>query len=572
MKPETASLISAERIERAIQLRYSPFPELTMETLNQQLNQFRIGELRPAARTWEIMLERDGELSTPAEKFFSDIARLPWDIAKDEDSAEADAHAEALRYFYTHLTATSVLDGDETGGINLLLRQLMTAHAFRYSAHEIGLQVSAAGKKEVTATFRHCPVWFFESRKGQLKFLAREGDYDGLPLERGRWLTAVGRGVMRQCSVAYAIKHFPLRDWLYFCSRFGIPGVQGLIDAPKGSTEWTDFEAALEAFANRWVTITSKSSGAEIRLIEAAKTAASLPFKDLVERSDRLYARVFRGGDLSTQSREGADVAGANPQTGETQLVLDDGAQWATDCLNARVDEPVIEYLFNTAPKAWIVISPPKTTDTSREIAAMDFLAKNGGKVAIQTAHERLEIPQAEDGEDVLSAPAPAPSPFGQHPADKSDPPDKSEELEDDALANSLTPEQRLAQSVAADLEPLQRWAQRVLRILEIQDEVLRTTKLRDAQAELPQLLKDINADPASARVIESMVLPALAKGLTNGQAALGNYDDSQPRDAFGRWVDEASPTAELSERDNAEALRPPGSGGGAQPKDSNVQ
>ena len=114
-----------------------------MEVLNTQLNQFRIGELRPAARTWEIMLERDGELSTPAEKCFSDVARLPISYVRDDDSDEAFQHEAALQYFYTHLTATSALDADETGGVNLLLRQLMTAHAFRYSAHEIGLQVEA---------------------------------------------------------------------------------------------------------------------------------------------------------------------------------------------------------------------------------------------------------------------------------------------------------------------------------------------------------------------------------------------------------------------------------------------
>ena len=91
------SIISPDRIEQAVRNRYSPFPTLTMELLNQQLNQFRVGDLRNAARTWEIMMERDGDLSVPAEKFYSDIARLPVEVEKVEDSKEAEAHAASAR-------------------------------------------------------------------------------------------------------------------------------------------------------------------------------------------------------------------------------------------------------------------------------------------------------------------------------------------------------------------------------------------------------------------------------------------------------------------------------------------
>jgi phage gp29-like protein len=401
LTPDNTSLVTSERIERAVQLRYSPFPELSMQLLTQQLNQFRIGELRAPARTFEIMMERDGELSTPADKYFFDVARLPWIIEKDDDSKEAQQDSELLHYFYTHLTATSVLDQDEIGGLNLLLRQLMTAQAYRYSVHEMLLKINNAAKREITAEFRHCPVWFFHARKGRLAFMREEGDYEGIRLERGRWLSAVGRGLMRQCSIGYAVKHFPLRDWLFYCTRFGIPGIQGKTDAPKDSDEWKQFAAALTDFANRWITITGKN--AEISLIEAAKGATALPFKDLVERTDRLYARSFRGGDLSTASREG-DSVGASLQNEEKDVFLEYGAQWSTDVCNARIDEPLIEYAFNRAPKAWFKVTVPRQPETEAKTKAMGFLADRGGRVAITTAHEQLQIPVAEEGEDVLSA------------------------------------------------------------------------------------------------------------------------------------------------------------------------
>jgi len=373
------SVISPERVERAIMQRYSPLPELSMPLLAAQLNNFRIGELKMMARTWEIMWERDGDLAVPGEKLFSDIARLPWDIEREDESPEADQDYEFLKYFYTHLTATSVLEGDETGGLNLLLRQMMTAHAFRYSVHEMLLRVNDAGKKQVTAEFRHCPVWFFGARRGRLEYLKGEADIYGETLESLRWLPAVGRGMMRPCSVAYFTKWGPLADWMFFAKRFGLPGIHGETSAAKDSAEWNDFEAALQAFVNGWIIQTSGLGNHKINLVEASKGGSgTLPFNELIERADRVYARCFRGGDLSTQSREGGDVAGANPQESEKRIVLEDGGQWATDILNARIDEPLIAYAFNRAPKAWICIRPPEQSDAKLEVDAYGIAVRAG--------------------------------------------------------------------------------------------------------------------------------------------------------------------------------------------------
>lgn len=496
------SVISPERIEQAIMQRYSPLPDLTMATIANQLNQFRIGDLRTAARTWEIMMERDGDLAVPAEKLFSDIARLPWDIEKEDDSAEAEADAAFLKYFYTHLTATSVLEQSETGGLNLLLRQMMTAHAYRYSAHEIVLQINNAAKKEVTAQFNHCPVWFFENRKGRLAFLPSEAALHGQPLEAGRWLTAVGKGYMRQCAIAYFCKWGPLSDWMFFAKRFGLPAIHGETTAQKDSAEWNDFADALLAFSNGWIMQTSGLGNSKVNLIEAAKGASgTLPFADLIERSDRVYARCFRGGDLSTQSREGGDVAGSNPQEGEKRIVLEDGGQWATDILNARVDEPMIAYAFNRRPKAWICIRPPKASDASREINSLKAARELGIPVSIETARERLELPAPEEGEDLISAP----------PAQISNQQPETENPEAEALGNAAAAQQ-VARAITAQINP-------VLAILDritaIKDDAQMLAALQNFVDKSEHFAALATADVARVQAaLEKLTAPALAAGL----------------------------------------------------------
>lgn len=508
------SVISPERVERAIMQRYSPLPDLSMATLAAQLNQFRIGELKPAARTWEIMMERDGDLAVPAEKLYSDIARLPWEIEKEDDSPEAEADYEFLKYFYTHLTATSILEQSETGGLNLLLRQLMTAHAYRYSVHEIVLQISNAGKREVTAQFNHCPVWFFENRKGSLRFLDSEGALNGQPLEPGRWLTAVGKGYMRQCAIAYFCKWGPLSDWMFFSKRFGLPAIHGETTAAKNSQEWNDFEAALLAFSNGWIMQTSGLGSSKVNLIEAAKGAGgTLPFADLIERSDRVYARCFRGGDLSTQSRAGGDVAGANPQEGEKRIVLEDGGQWATDILNARVDEPMIAYAFNRRPKAWICIRPPKASDATREINSLKAARELGIPVSIDTARERLELPEPADGEELIASPAPAPQ-FGGAPASGSARPESENESEDDvaAIGNAAAATQQLRTAIAGQLSPVLAVLDR---ITQIKDDAQMLAALENFVKQSDRFAALATADAARVQIaLEQLTVPALAAGL----------------------------------------------------------
>lgn len=493
-KPEFstgASAISTERIELAIMQRYSPMPELTMPSLVSRLNQFRIGELRPAARMWEIMLERDGDLSVPAEKLFSDVARLPWDIEREDDSKEADQDYALLKYFYTHLTATSVLDGDETGGINLLVRQMMTAHALRYSAHEILLRINNAARREITAEFRHAPLWFFGARRGRLEYLARDGEIYGEALAPGKWLAAIGRGMMRPCSVAYFTKWGPLADNMFFAKRFGLPAIHGETTAGEGTAEWNAFEEALLAFSNGWIMQTSGLGSSKINLIEASKGGSgTLPFKELIDRADRVYARCFRGGDLSTQSRDGGQVAGANPQESEKDIVLEDGGQWATDVLNARVDEPLVAYAYNRAPKAWIVIRPPKRKDSAAEINRLNAARQLNVPVSIDTARERLELPAPEDGAELIVAatpPSPNPNP---------------------ALANEDTRRAALTDAFNLDLQPVRA---ELAAILQIEDAALKEAKLRAFLDRIEQLKRDLPVASATQRTLAQMIGSDLA-------------------------------------------------------------
>ncbi len=305
MNPTGTSQFNQARIEWAIRLRYSPMPNLDLKWIAANLNAFRIGELRVVGKIWEVMMERDGELALNADKRASDLAGLEWQVVSD-GTADGDRHAQALNYFYKNLRATRALDQDAVGGVSELLHQMATAHSYYYSAHEILLRIDNPAAREVTAEFRHTPTWFFESRRGYLGYLKHIFDVYGQPCLQGEWLTCVGLGWMRPLCLAFAMKHYQLRDWLVFCQRYGSGFIEAITDAQKGDAAWEEARETLHAISNDGAVI--HSQGVTLKFLEnGAKN--SLPFEALVDRVDRLYAKCYRGIDLATSSRSGENPA-----------------------------------------------------------------------------------------------------------------------------------------------------------------------------------------------------------------------------------------------------------------------
>ena len=407
------SHFNQSRIEWAIRLKYSPMPALDMDILATQLNAFRIGDLRQIGKTWEVMMERDGELAVNSDKRKSEAGNLEWRIVSD-GSPDGDRHAAALQYFYENLTATEALEQDVSGGVDELIYQVMSALDYRYSIHEMLLRVDNAAAREVTAEFRHTPIWFMECRRGYLAFMPHIFDVYGQPCAQGEWLTAVNTGWMRPLSMAYAMKMFPLRDWLLYCTRYGSGFLEGMTDAPFDSTEWQHALEALQTLANDGVVL--HNSGVNFKFLEQSARNA-LPFQPIVEMVNGLYAKCYRGVDLATSSRLspnspaghvggfGKNPVGASVQKEESGIFINRDARWVTGVMNDRVDRPMIRYLFNQEPRAWFVLLPPLTNESAEDLASLQALVPMGLKVALKEVYQRFHWSPPEEGEACLFAP-----------------------------------------------------------------------------------------------------------------------------------------------------------------------
>src|SRR4030095_287120 len=144
-------------------------------------------------------------------------------------------------------------------------------------------------------------------------------------------------------AFTWMFKRLPLRDWLLFSKKFGVPGIHGETDAPVGSTEWKKFTEAIRAFYNDFAIVTSQ--GSKITPIEAKASAGNIPQPPLVEWADRGITTLWRGSDLGTMSQKG-DSVGSSNQHSETELLEQDDAQWITETLNTQIDRRICELTF----------------------------------------------------------------------------------------------------------------------------------------------------------------------------------------------------------------------------------
>jgi hypothetical protein len=275
------------------------------------------------------------------------------------------------------------------------------------------VRVDNAAAREVTAEFRHTPIWFMECRRGYLGFMQHIFDVYGQPCLQGEWLTAVNMGWMRQLSMAYAMKMFPLRDWLLYCTRYGSGFLDGATDAPVDSPEWNQALDALKALANDGVVL--HNSGVNFKFLEQS-ARNTLPFQPIVEMVNGLYAKCYRGVDLATGSRlsqtspgghaggSGKNPVGASVQKEESGIFINRDAKWVTGVMNDRVDRPMVRYLFNQEPHAWFVLMPPLTNESAEDLASLQVLAPMGFKVMLKEVYQRFHWSVPEAGEACLAA------------------------------------------------------------------------------------------------------------------------------------------------------------------------
>lgn len=371
-------------LPHSVRMHISPLANLTPQSLSRQLDEFSSGYFSNIARTWEAIEQRDDILKAVSAKRKKAPARLPWQLTSDDASPEALAQKSAVETMLKNLQVGAAHDRTVRGGLPLLIEMLMDAVGKRYSCLELRFQRAFDG--QCGAQLQFVPLWHFERKDAQLMF-APDAD-TRVPVDPAQWIVAVGDGLMEASSIAYLYKHLPLRDWLIYCERNGMPGVKGTTDAQPGTPEWENARRAVEEFGAEFSALLTR--GASLEAIDLS-TKGTLPYPALVERMDQAIVALWRGSDLTTIS---ADGTGASLQKGESALIEEHDASWTAEVLNTQLIAPFVRFAFGPAqtPLVRINLQPPAQLD--REIAIFTLLKELNLPIPAHALYERLGLEQ----------------------------------------------------------------------------------------------------------------------------------------------------------------------------------
>jgi phage gp29-like protein len=414
---ENESLIGAASVYLYRQARFQPIAQLDPQSLSWQLSEWNVGTMRRFSLTMDAIENRDAVTKSVTGKLKHSLSRRSLEVVKveglDDDDQEAQAHQDALKFFYNNLEATNAVDRNIRGGQSMLIEQMMDAALKKYAVHEIIWKPAADGQN-IKATFVFIPLWFFENRTGSLRFCGNFA-WDGIPLKDGNWCVTVGDGIMEAISVAWMYKTISLRDWLIYSEKHGMPAIVGKTAYQVNSKGWQAISEAVKAVSTDFSAVIGATD--TIEAVQFGQTG-QLPYPPLVEYMDKAISAIARGADLSTMSAHGHSQQsgqGASLQGDESDLIEQHYGQMITETLNHYVDRKVLEWHFGEGvePKAYVKLNVPKRKDVANELAIDQFLVSAGVKLSASNACERYARSEASDeqvGEgDILQAPAAPP-------------------------------------------------------------------------------------------------------------------------------------------------------------------
>ena len=381
------------------QQRVNVLPGVTARGMASLIDSFDRGYLRQFALACEEMIERDETLVVAVPKMKRRVTSRPWDVligeeVPEEQRAEAERHQAALKFAYSHMRTENAVEKNESGGMKLLIRRMMSAPLNRFAVSRLIWRPSPEG---LTFTARFCPLALFDNTQGELRWAGVQGNTPGAQItDPENWLIAVSDTcLMKALSICYIFKRLPMQDALNFCQRFGIPAVHGMTDATPGSTEWQDFVVALRSFANDLSIATSK--GSEIKVLENTASNGEQVFGWIIEMMKRAMVTICCGSDLATMSRENG--TGASLQSEDADEMTADYCEFISETFNEQLDRRIIEDQFGpgTKPLAFFKLLPPQNTDTELEMKVDKHAFEFGVNMPPEDIAERYGRTHVED-------------------------------------------------------------------------------------------------------------------------------------------------------------------------------
>lgn len=424
-EPQTARIAAFARRMPESQLR-----GLSPQSVARLLIDADTGDLSAQAELFDDMQDRDAHLACEIGKRCGAVAARPWSIQPPAGASAAEKKAASL---------VQELLQDAVDDLEDLVLALMDGAGHGFAAVEIEWRMDG---KVWLPTFHPRPQsWLRYDTTAQALRLA-DGSPEGAELRPLGWVLHehrkaktgyLGRsGILRACVWPFLYKAYAIGDFAEFLQVYGLPMVLGKYMPGATEEEKSSLLKAVAAMSSDARAIMPEGMGLEVMKITASGTGAN-PHLEMTRWADDALSKAILGQVLSSEARPtglGSGVAELHKSVRRDILLadcrqiagtLDRDLVYPLTLLNA----PGVD-AWRRSPR-WI-FDVAEREDMGAYAEALPKLVQVGARIPVAWAHEKLGIPMPKDGEEVLTAPNPAPesmraalsvaAPEPEHPAE----------------------------------------------------------------------------------------------------------------------------------------------------------
>lgn len=410
--PIDAGAVREAQTSRLVQL-HQQFPEhplrgLTPQRLRAILTDAERGVWRDQLDLFEDLEEFGGHLVAEMGKRRRALTRLTWDIVPPLGASAAEsAHAEFAREVITAIPGLEdvILDMTDAIGKGFACLEMVWA---------------TEGREWRPASIAARPQrWFRLDRATRSEIRLDDGGGDGQPLNPAGWIVHrhparsgyLSRGALyRIAAWPTLVMAYAVRDFAEFLEIHGLPLRLGKYPVGATEEEKRTLYRAVVGIGHAAAGIIPDGMMVEFK---EATAGTHDPFLGMIAWAERSISKLILGGTLTSQADgQSSTNALGNVHNEVRQELRDADAQQIAATLTRELIWPIIAFNRGASdPRRsprW-VFDTAEPEDLALYAEALPKLVDLGMRIPVSFAHQRLQIPRAERGEDVLMPGAAAP-------------------------------------------------------------------------------------------------------------------------------------------------------------------
>lgn len=388
-----------------------PAQGLTPARLYEILEGAEDGDLKTQHELFADMEEKDPQILSDLGKRRQSAASLEWQItAPDNASRDEQRATDLCREVFEGLEVEDLIielgDGIGHGWVNL----------------ELPWDTQGT-TRIITQPLWRPHGWFQLHQDHQNELRLRDGSGDGAELWPLGWIQHRHRaksgyvarsGLMRTLVWPYLFKNYSVGDLAELLEIYGIPARLGKYPANAKKEEKATLLKAVVNLGHSAAGIIPE--GMSIDFMDAADGKADL-FAAMLNWTERGISKAILGGTLTTgtDAGSGAFALGQVHERGLGELIAADARQYAGSIQRYLLwPMAALNYGINERRRApQFFLDTGEVADYKALADAVPVFVSMGARIARSWLHEKTRIPEAGEGEDILTPVAATPPPGG---------------------------------------------------------------------------------------------------------------------------------------------------------------